>query len=164
MGADLLESSSAKDLGALMENKLSMSQQSALGAEKANGILGCIRKSIASRLGEVILPLYSAQSAVSSSGDSPAEGGEGNQQSQLNGQLSGETGKMFTTLMKALSASDFNTVQASRDSVQVLALTPVCPEHLLHIEKPHAKKNPSGGKAVCTVLDVGSMAAEWLQD
>ena len=43
-----------KDLG------LSMSQQSVLVAKKASRTLGCIRKSIASRLREVILPLYSA--------------------------------------------------------------------------------------------------------
>ncbi|KAJ7417843.1 hypothetical protein WISP_62436 [Willisornis vidua] len=44
--------------GIQVDNKLSMSQQCALVA-KVNGILGCIGKSIASRLREVILPPYS---------------------------------------------------------------------------------------------------------
>ncbi|PKU38516.1 hypothetical protein llap_11180 [Limosa lapponica baueri] len=61
LGADLVESSSVeKDLGVLVDNRMTMSQQRALEAKKANGILGCIKKSVASRSREVILPLYSA--------------------------------------------------------------------------------------------------------
>jgi len=59
LGADLLESCSVeRDLGVLVDDRLTMSQQHALAAKKANGILGCMKKSVTSRSREVLLPLY----------------------------------------------------------------------------------------------------------
>ncbi|KAK4823953.1 hypothetical protein QYF61_008339 [Mycteria americana] len=61
LGDERLECSLAeRDLGVLVDGKLSMSQQCALVAKRAHHILGCIEHSIANWSEEVIAPLYSA--------------------------------------------------------------------------------------------------------
>ncbi|CAM4679958.1 unnamed protein product [Caretta caretta] len=49
-----------KDLGVLVDHRMTMSHQSDMAVKKANVVLGCIRQGISSRDKEVLVPLYKA--------------------------------------------------------------------------------------------------------
>ena len=57
-----------------MDKKLNMSHQCTLAAQKANGLLGSIRRGVASRDGEVIVPLNSALMRPHLEGSPPGQG------------------------------------------------------------------------------------------
>ncbi|KAJ7402952.1 rna-directed dna polymerase from mobile element jockey-like [Pitangus sulphuratus] len=66
LGREWIKSSSEeKDLEVLVDEKLNTTQQYVLRAQKANCILGFIKRNVARRSREVILPLYCGHSRAS---------------------------------------------------------------------------------------------------
>jgi len=65
LGDEGIDSSPAKkDLGVLVDEKLDMSHQCALAAQKSNQTLGCIPSSVGSRTREGIMPLCSGETSL----------------------------------------------------------------------------------------------------
>ena len=74
----LERSSAEKDLGVLVDNKLTMSQQRVFLAKVANSLVGYGRQRVPSRLRETILPLCSVPGRhIWGAGISPVQGGHG---------------------------------------------------------------------------------------
>ncbi|CAM5123271.1 unnamed protein product, partial [Eretmochelys imbricata] len=60
LGMYQLEVTEEKDLGVLVDHRMTMSRQCDMAVKKANEVLGCIRRGISGRYKEVLVPLYKA--------------------------------------------------------------------------------------------------------